>query len=122
MLPSLKTDLTTITLSQLVFPSEVNYHLIFPVNKNIFVILLVYLDVIQIKVFDIDYVIKKVVLKIFCIDLSYFNHVYTNLIIGMEYIYSANFINILSRARRRVQSILYFVLLISFVKEDHHLN
>ena len=47
-------------------------------------IFFVYLDVIRIKIFVIDYAMKNTVRTIFDIDFSYPAHFYTNLIISME--------------------------------------
>ena len=44
----------------------------------------VYLDVIRIKIFDIDYVIEKVVRTSLYIGFSYFTQLSTNLIISRE--------------------------------------
>ena len=55
-----------------------------------FVWFFLYLDVIQIKIFNIYFVIKKLVRTIFYIDSYYPSHLCTNMVISMEYIYSAN--------------------------------
>ena len=44
----------------------------------------VYLDVIRIKIFDIDYVIEKVARTSLYIGFSYFTQLSTNLIISRE--------------------------------------
>ena len=44
----------------------------------------VYLDVIRIKIYDRDYVIKKAVCVIFYIDFSYPTYLYTNMIIAID--------------------------------------
>ena len=51
---------------------------------NIFLSFFVCLDVSQIQIFDTDYVNKKGEHTFFDIDFSYLDHLYTNMIIGME--------------------------------------
>ena len=68
-------------------------HITNVVNINIYVWLLyifLYLDVTWIKIFDIDYVIKKVVRTFFDIDFSFSAHLYTNMIISMELLINAS--------------------------------
>ena len=52
------------------------------VYMNIFGLLFISLDVIRIKTFDIDYIVKKVVFTTLDIDLFYTIHLYTNIIIS----------------------------------------
>ena len=54
------------------------------VDKNLFLWLVVYLDVIWTKIFDIDYTVEKKVRTIFDIDFSYPASLYSNMIISME--------------------------------------
>ena len=49
-----------------------------------------HLNVIEIKIFDIDHVNKKAVRMIFYVDFFYPLHLYTNMIISNEYINGAN--------------------------------